>query len=64
MTVCAIVSQCKCIACGMMMKGSEKVKPGASTQPTPFDKLQGDCQAVVLTLSVLKFSILIALKFS
>ena len=27
-TVCVTVSYCKCVVCGMIMKGREKVKPG------------------------------------
>ena len=33
------------VLCGMMMKGREKVKPGAGTQPALLEKHQGGCQA-------------------
>ena len=44
-TVCVLVFVV-CVVCGkMMMKEREKVKPGAGTQPTPVNKLQGGHQA-------------------
>ena len=46
-----VVSGCKCnclcsviVLCGMMMKGREKVKPGAGSWPTLLEKHQGGRQ--------------------
>ena len=37
---------CNCVVeCEMIMKGREKVKPGAGPQPTLLKKHQGGCQA-------------------
>ena len=43
------VTKCNClysviVLCGMMMKGSEKVKPGAGSQPALLEKHQGGRQ--------------------